>query len=594
MPLNPNGKIDKPRLPFPDTSTASQPSKKKKAAAGGAEPARVLTPTEEAVHAIWHRLLPSPPSEIALDDNFFDLGGHSIIATRLVFEIRKHFVVAAPLGLVFDQPTIRGLAAALDALRQGELGFEAPVPSSSSAAATPADVSGEGVSASGEDYAKDLPILTKELAPSYAALPADFSSKPLTVFLTGATGFLGAFILRDLLARRGVDRVKKVVCLVRAKTAEQGLARLRESGEGRAVWDEKWVSEGRVESVLGDLAETKFGLDDKTWSRIAEEADVVVHNGALVHWVYGYGRLRAPNVLSTLTALSLCAEHHPKAFSFVSTTATVETEHFVRLSEQLISSGKGDGVPESDDLDGARTGLTTGYGQTKWVAERLIMEAGKRGLAGWIVRPGYIVGDSENAVTNTDDFIWRLVKGSIQLGLVPDINNTINMVPVDHVARITAVSAVSPPSSSSSSSSPFGAVSVAHVTSRPATRYNDLLSPLAAYGYGTQTTSYLDWRAKLEAHVLEVGDNALFPLLHFVLDDLPTSTKSAELDDSNTRALLRGAGEREGMNVSGEILGRYLAWLIKAGFLDQPTGEKTLELPVLEGDARAIGRSSGA
>jgi L-aminoadipate-semialdehyde dehydrogenase len=195
-------------------------------------------------------------------------------------------------------------------------------------------------------------------------------------------------------------------------------------------------------------------------------------------------------------------------------------------------------------------------------------------------------------VTNTDDFIWRLVKGSIQLGLVPDINNTINMVPVDHVARITSVSSVSPPNSSSSS--PFGSISVAHVTSRPPVRYNDLLSPLATYGYATKTTSYLDWRSKLENHVLEVGDNALFPLLHFVLDDLPTSTKSAELDDENTRALLKAAGEREEMNVSEEVLARYLAWLIKAGFLDAPGEGGQKQLPVLEGDARAIGRSSGA
>lgn len=98
----------------------------------------------------------------------------------------------------------------------------------------------------------------------------------------------------------------------------------------------------------------------------------------------------------------------------------------------------------------------------------------------------------------------------------------------------------------------------------------------------------------MEQHVLEVGDNALFPLLHFVLDDLPTSTKSAELDDSTTRAMLTSAGERDGMNVSEDVLGRYLAWLIKAGFLDAPPAGGLKTLPVLEGDARAIGRSSGA
>lgn len=195
-------------------------------------------------------------------------------------------------------------------------------------------------------------------------------------------------------------------------------------------------------------------------------------------------------------------------------------------------------------------------------------------------------------VTNTDDFIWRLVKGSIQLGLVPDINNAINMVPVDHVARITSVAGVSTPPTGSS---PFGAMTVCHVTSRPRTRYNDFLLPLGeSYGYKVSSAPYLEWRTRLEQHVLEVGDNALFPLLHFVLDDLPTSTKSAELDDTNTRALLNAAGERDSMNVSEEILGRYLAWLIKAGFLDAPPAGGKKALPELEGPAVAMGRSSGA
>ena len=54
-------------------------------------------------------------------------------------------------------------------------------------------------------------------------------------------------------------------------------------------------------------------------------------------------------------------------------------------------------MPESDDLEGAKSSLKTGYGQTKWVSEKLLFEAGKRGLRGHIVRPGYVVGDSHTA-----------------------------------------------------------------------------------------------------------------------------------------------------------------------------------------------------
>lgn len=186
-------------------------------------------------------------------------------------------------------------------------------------------------------------------------------------------------------------------------------------------------------------------------------------------------------------------------------------------------------------------------------------------------------------MTNTDDFVWRLVKGCLQLGLVPDINNTINMVPVDHVARSASLSALTPPEGTSAR--------VYHITARPTIRYNDLLLSLSVYGYGVKQVGYIEWRALLEQHVMQAQDNALFPLLHYVLDDLPTSTKSPELNDSNTAALLRSHQEPSKSSVDVPLLGKYLAWLIQAGFLPGPstTGEK--ELPQLTGAAKAVGRT---
>jgi L-aminoadipate-semialdehyde dehydrogenase len=213
------------------------------------------------------------------------------------------------------------------------------------------------------------------------------------------------------------------------------------------------------------------------------------------------------------------------------------------------------------------------------------MEAGKKGLSGWIVRPGYVMGDSKTAVTNTDDFIWRMVKGCLQLGLIPDINNSVNLVPVDHVALLASLSSLSV--------SPDSAFNVIQVTGHPRIRFNDLLQTLSSYGYSVNQVEYIQWRTKLEQHVLETQDNALFPLLHFVLDDLPTSTKAAELDDRNAQAIAKAAGEKEGMGVGEKEIGLYLAWLVRAGFLDPPPAEGTLKLPKLEGGAiKAIGRTT--
>jgi L-aminoadipate-semialdehyde dehydrogenase len=189
-------------------------------------------------------------------------------------------------------------------------------------------------------------------------------------------------------------------------------------------------------------------------------------------------------------------------------------------------------------------------------------------------------------VTNTDDFIWRLVKGCVQLGLVPNINNTVNMVPVDHVARCTTLAALDPLREDC-------AMSVLHIAAKPRFTFNNMFSSLARYGYQVEQCGYLEWRRRLERHVMEAQDNALFPLLHFVLDDLPTSTKAPELDDRNTQALLGLAPVETGMSVTSEVMGLYLGWLVQVGFLPQPVLSSAQPLPRIEGapGVVAIGRN---
>ena len=266
MPLNPNGKIDKSALPFPDTAQATF----------SALPARQASSTEKTMQNIWASILPNPPTPLPLDESFFDLGGHSILATRLVFEIRKVFLVNAPLGLIFEQPTITGLGAAIDELRNADLGLTDKrtdgAPTVERIAGVPAKLSIEY----GQDFEKLLPLLKE----SYPSPPVDYRTRSLVVFLTGGTGFLGAFVLRTLL--RNQERVKKVICLVRAPDAQQGLARLKGGLSDRGVWDDQWIESGRLEVVVGDLGLELLGLGKDNWWRIANEADVILHNGALV------------------------------------------------------------------------------------------------------------------------------------------------------------------------------------------------------------------------------------------------------------------------------------------------------------------------
>ncbi|KAF8271296.1 alpha-aminoadipate reductase Lys1p [Lactarius quietus] len=569
MPLNPNGKIDKPALPFPDTAQAS--------ASDTRPQGRIHTAssTEESMRTIWTRILPSAPSLIPLDESFFDLGGHSILATRLIFEIRKIFVVNAPLDLIFDNPTISALSTAIDSLRNADLGLTGAT--GGIFAANQKEDSRLNVNS---DYSRDFDALCSMLRSSYSRPSPPSLGNPITVFLTGATGFLGGFILRGLLSR---ENVKKVICIVRSSTDAKATDRLRQSLSDSGVWDEGWVQTARLEVLCGNLDKDSFGLASQVWDRVTEEADVVLHNGALVHWVYPYEKLRSANVLGTLRAIEFAHLGKAKRFIFVSSTSAIDTEYYVRLSDSLSLAGEG-GVSEDDSLEGSRNGLKTGYGQSKWVSEKLLFEAGKRGLNGYIIRPGYIVGDTGTAVTNTDDFIWRLVKGCVQLGLVPDINNTINMVPVDHVAFCIAEAAISP--------HPGLGMTVLHMQARPLPTYNFIFSSLSRYGFQVERCEYLIWRRKLERHVMEVQDNALYPLLHFVLDDLPTSTKSPQLDDSNMRTLLKGHEDKGDRTVSDQSVAKYLSWLVLTGFLPKPSLPGGTLLPELGGGSRkTLGRS---
>jgi pristinamycin I synthase-3/4 len=101
LPLTANGKIDRAALPAPDEARSE-----------GAH-AAPATPTEEVFAKIWAEVLGL--DEVSVQDNFFDLGGHSLMATRIVARIHQEFRLALPLSALFETPTIRALAGRMDA-----------------------------------------------------------------------------------------------------------------------------------------------------------------------------------------------------------------------------------------------------------------------------------------------------------------------------------------------------------------------------------------------------------------------------------------------------------------------------------------------
>lgn len=159
--------------------------------------------------------------------------------------------------------------------------------------------------------------------------------------------------------------------------------------------------------------------------------------------------------------------------------------------------------------------------------------------------------------------------------------NTINMVPVDHVARLCVAATLNPTAS---------AVNVCHVNSHPRLRFDDYLSALEAYGYNVPVADYDTWRKEMEQYVASTEDekreeHALLGLYNMVTADLPGSTKAPELDDTNAAMALRldisrtGKDYSRGGAVTEETIGVYLAYLIARGFMPTPSNASTKILP---------------
>lgn len=463
FPLNPNGKKDKPALPFPEDSLL--------AAARPAASAAKHTETESKVASIWGSLIPSIDERtLSPYDSFFDIGGHSILAQQMLFQINKTWPSAEiTMAIIFRSATLKELSLEIEK-KLGKLNNE--------------------IITKCEDYAADAMELAKSLPQSFSTFDQNIIKQTtITAFLTGATGFLGAFLLRDLMSRSFPKM--KVIAHVRALTEGEALERVERSCRAYGVWDESWKE--RLSCVTGTLGHLNLGMHPDQWEKATHETDIVIHNGAQVHWVLPYSNLKPANVQGTMDILKLCATGKAKQLSFVSSTSVLDSDHYVKLSQASTKEG-GTGIQEEDDLMGSATGLSTGYGQSKWVGEYLVREAGKRGLAGTIVRPGYITGDQKSGVTNTDDFLIRLAKGCIQQGSRPKIENTINMVPVDHVARIVIATALTPPTK------PLG---VAQVTAHPRPTFRGFLGCLEKYGYSVPEVDYLEWKRSLQQYAAD-------------------------------------------------------------------------------------------
>ena len=313
----------------------------------------------------------------------------------------------------------------------------------------------------------------------------DLTMEPATIFLTGITGFVGAFLARDLLEQTDA----MLYCLVRANDAEHGNERIRQNLERYHLWREAYAH--HVLPVVGDLKLPLFGLSPEQFVELAHKVDSIYHCGSKLSYVAPYEFLRAANVGGTQEALRLATMGKPKPVHYVSSLG-------IFLAYQIPEGGQ-----ESDELDASKC-PDVGYFQTKYVAERVVRIARSRGIPVTIHRIGLIVGDSQSGVSNSDDFVARMLIGSIEAGVSPDVRNSMDMTPVDYVSAAMVYL--------SRQQEALG--KVFHLLNPHAIQWSTIFDLVAQAGYPTDKLAFNQWVEAVEENG-NPDTNPLYPLLPF-------------------------------------------------------------------------------
>jgi amino acid adenylation domain-containing protein/thioester reductase-like protein len=378
LPRTSSGKIDYSQLiemPFPTRAKE-------------AEAYKPTTPESQLFANLCQDLLGVEP--IDWQASFLAQGGDSLLLVQLV-------AAAAARGLVIPP-----------ALLAGELSL-AEVASWLST--QPDDDAVPPGTCSADALRRDVELLVDTLP---GATLTTRACCPGSILLTGGTGFLGSYLLRELL----LHTEQEVICLVRAANPIVGRSRLQEANPA--------LDARRVRVVVGDVGRPSLGMDRSTWDDLASRVDTVVHSAARVNLVESYLALRSDNVLGTAEIVKLaCA-------------CRLKTLHYVSTLSVFVATDQDQGMLlEQDDLRHTRW-VHGGYAQSKWAAEWLVRRAAAPGARTVIYRPGLITGDSRTGKSARSDFLTLFIRGIVCLGCVPIVNADemfLDVTTVDYAAR---------------------------------------------------------------------------------------------------------------------------------------------------------------
>lgn len=469
FPLTPNGKIDRKALPIPDLNITHE---------------KQLGPrneTEKKLVTIWEDLLHT--QQISIFDNFFELGGDSLLVAKLAYRLRSNFNYDLSIVNFFSDPTIATLSSLLEQTKHKE-----------------------------SDRSNVIALIEKDLKKARKLIPFNTKCEPANspkhILLTGVSGFLGIYLLHDLIQKTDAT----VYCLIRRHKDKSIHTIFKEN----ALFNQlpHLINNPRIRLFEGDLRKNKLGIDELKWNRFAKEIDTIFHAGAYVHHLFDYKTLRKTNVEGTIELLRLASEGRAKRFHYISTLWAIFDKEKDVLPESFPSK-----LP---------TGYEDGYGLTKWTSEKILAEAKDRGFIVTIFRPGFILGHSSTSiVTSTNLHILLLLKGCIQLGYAPKGLGKIDTMPVDYVSNYLVQITLQEENQNK----------VFNCSHPNPPQLDQVFRWLKVIDKNIKIIPFEEWRDNHVSHLIE--NNAMYPITTLYLTKEVPVISAASVESSNFKKALK-------------------------------------------------------
>ncbi|MDE1462996.1 non-ribosomal peptide synthase/polyketide synthase [Spartinivicinus poritis] len=506
IPLTPNQKVNRKALPAPvfhSNLTAIEVAE---------------TDLEQQLLIIWQSVL-DDNKVFGITDDFFALGGHSILAVRLVAAINKELDFKLSIQQLFANPTIRELAYFIEQSKSQEMGTEA-----------------KNSSLEYQQVIVDDNLLTA--IPDFSQPSTSFEKGFSHILLTGVTGYVGAYLLNKALTQWNQTIC---YCVVRATDINEGFLRVKRNLQKFGLWQASYSD--RITVVLGDLNQEKLGIADSLWESLTEAVDLIIHNGTWVNHLLPYQQLKMANVNATLSLIKLASKGCSTRFAYISTTG-------------IFSSQPGrDKVTETTSTENERQLTHSGYGASKWVAERLLLNAQQKGLDLFIFRLGRVAADSRTGQGAPDDVIGRYLRSCLILGIFPDNLFEETLITVDTVAD-AVIGMVDQHSQSQR---------VFHLIGNQMVNWNQIL----AENKTLTQVSWQEWLATAKSVVNENSHLPVAPYLHGIFDST-TKVASFSVDQALTEKVL-GETNITLSRVTDTMLNQYLSRLAKAAGVELET-----------------------